>query len=63
MNSMDSEKQEDKIKVIASFHVLMNLAGNLGRARLSGDIDKIKEAEKEHDEYRDVCLKADLMSY
>lgn len=39
----------------------MSLAHELGQARLSGDDDRIKKAEKEHEEYRQLCLKADGM--
>jgi len=50
------------IKVITNFGVLMRLAGALGQAKKSGKPDLIAEAQKAHDEYRDLCLKADGMT-
>ena len=49
------------VKIITSFYTLMQYAHELGQARLSGDRERIEEAQKKHDEYRDVCLKADKM--
>lgn len=49
------------VKVVASFATLMHLAAELGQARLSGDAERIERAQKAHDEYRDICLKADEM--
>ena len=49
------------IQLVGSWHTLMNLAKELGKARLTGNQEKIKEAKKAHDSYRDFCLKADRM--
>ena len=47
------------MKVITSFAILMQLASNLGKAKLSGDIEAIKKAQKEHDDYHELCMKSD----
>jgi hypothetical protein len=47
------------VKVITNFGVLMQLAKALGDAKKSGDADAIAEAQREHDDYRDLCLRAD----
>jgi hypothetical protein len=39
----------------------MIYATELGKARKSGDKEWIKRAQKQHDEYRDLCLKSDNM--
>lgn len=49
------------MKLITSWATLMTLAKELGQARLSGDEERIQEAQKAHDEYRDICLRADEM--
>lgn len=49
------------MKVYTSLHTLMKLAYELGQARKSGDEERIREAEKRHDEYRDLCLESDAM--
>ena len=52
---------ENKLEVVTSFKTLMQLAHELGQARLSGDPDRISQAQSKHDAYRDVCLSADRM--
>ncbi len=47
------------MRIVTSFATLMQLAAELGQARLSGDAERIERAQKAHDEYRDICLKAD----
>lgn len=49
------------MRLVTSFTTLMQLAAELGRARLSGDAERIELAQKAHDDYRDICLKADEM--
>jgi len=49
------------IKTITSFKTLMLYAKELGKARASGDSERIEKAKKLHDEYRDMCLKSDMM--
>jgi hypothetical protein len=49
------------MKTITSFTTLMMYAKQLGDARKSGDVERIKQAQKEHDEYRDMCLESDEM--
>lgn len=46
---------------MTTWSTLMSLAHELGQARLSGDENRIEKAEKEHEEYRQLCLKADGM--
>ena len=49
------------MRIVTSFATLMQLAVELGQARLSGDAERIERAQKAHDDYRDICLKADEM--
>jgi hypothetical protein len=50
------------VKVVTSLGVLMRYASELGKAKISGDADKIAEAQKKHDEYKKLCLEADEMA-
>ncbi len=50
------------VRVVADFRELMRLAAALGKAKKSGDAEAIAKAQKEHDAYKDVCLKADQMA-
>ena len=47
------------IKTVASFHILMSLAAELGAAKKSGDPTRIKQAVEAHDAYKEICLAAD----
>jgi len=47
------------VKVVASFSTLMKLAKEVGDARRSGDKERLAEAERAHDAYKEICLKAD----
>ena len=49
------------VKTITNFNELMRLAHLLGKARMSGNEDEIKKAQKEHDDYAKLCLEADEM--
>lgn len=49
------------MKIIASFPILMQKARALGMAEETGDKEAILHAQKEHDEYMNICLKADEM--
>ncbi len=49
------------ITTISSVKTLMQKAKALGDAKKSGDINLIKKAQEEHDQYRDICLKSDKM--
>ena len=49
------------MEIVTSWETLMMYAKELGQARLSGDEERIAEAERKHDEYRDICLKSDRM--
>ena len=50
------------LKVVTSLKTLMILANELGKARLSGDPERIKEAEKKHDDYVEIIKKSDMMT-
>ena len=50
------------LRTITNLSTLMLLAKELGRARQSGDKERIKEAKRAHDVYRDMCLAADEMT-
>ena len=50
------------IKIITSFETLMKYAGALGKAKKSGNIKEIKDAQKQLDDYKEICLKSDEMS-
>lgn len=56
------DAMESKRLVVTDFGVLLRLASNLAIAEKSGNLEHIESAKKEHDEYRDLCLKADRMN-
>lgn len=49
------------MRIVTSFTTLMHLAAELGQARLSGDEERIERAQKAHEDYKNLCLKADEM--
>ena len=49
------------IKLITSWATLFQLAKKLGDARKGGNVDEIAAAEVEHENYRQMCLRADEM--
>ncbi len=49
------------IEVVTSLQTLMHYAHELGQARLSGDTERIAEAERVHDDYAQACIRADRM--
>lgn len=49
------------IRITTDFRHLMELARALGQARQSGDEQQIQLAQREHDAYKELCLKADDM--
>jgi hypothetical protein len=49
------------IKTVTSFARLMQLAGELGRAKKAGDPERITAAQRAHDEYKDLALRSDEM--
>jgi len=53
---------DGQMKLITSWDTLMHYARELGAARQSGEAERIEKAQKQHDDYRDLCLKADRMS-
>lgn len=50
------------LKVVTSLETLFHYAHELGKARMSGDEKRIEEAKRRHDDYVEVCLKADEMT-
>lgn len=56
---MESPKTPAEPVNIASWPVLRGYAKELGEAMRSGDPKRIEEARIKHDEYHDICLKAD----
>lgn len=53
--------EQQTIKIVTDFRVLMQLARAVGQAEKSGDQEALAKAKAEHDTYRDLCLKADRM--
>lgn len=49
------------IRVVASMSTLMLLAKQLGDAKKLGDPEFIRTAQEQHDNYVEVCRKADRM--
>lgn len=47
------------MKLKTSWRRLMQLASEVGKAKKSGDPQRIKEAEEAHEAYRQMCLQAD----
>ena len=50
------------IEIIADFGVLLCLAKKEADLRNSPDKVAYEKAKKEHEEYRDICLRADRMT-
>ena len=50
------------VEIITNWDTLMQLAQEVGQAKLSGDKERLKKAQEAHDNYRDTCLKSDKMS-
>jgi len=50
------------LKVVTSVKTLMILANELGKARLSGDLKRIEEAKKKHDNYVEIIKQSDMMT-
>ena len=49
------------IELVTSWITLMRYARELGEARMFGDEKEIKKAQENHDNYVQMCLKADRM--
>ena len=49
------------LRIVTHFGTLMRLAKAAADARREGDPEKIAKAEKEHEDYRQMCLKSDEM--
>lgn len=47
------------MELVTSFKTLMQLASELGKAKLSKDDERIEKAQKEHDDYKKLCLESD----
>ena len=51
------------IKIITSYHTLMQLANDIGKATLSGNKEEIAKATAAHDAYHAICMKAEEMHH
>lgn len=51
------------MKIITNLGYLMKLASELGKAKLTGNKEKIQEAQEAHDAYQQMCLKSDEVRY
>ena len=49
------------MEVVTYFHTLLRLAREEAEARLYGTEEEFREAAAKHEEYRQLCLKADKM--
>ena len=49
------------MKIVTSLQTLMCYAREVGEAKKSGDPQRIAEAQRKHDEYKALCLRADEM--
>ena len=49
------------MKTVTSFGTLMRLASALGKAKQKGNKEEIEKAQKEHDDYKKLCLESDEM--
>jgi hypothetical protein len=47
------------ITIQTPYETLFQLAFELGKAKLEGDAEKIKQAQEAHDAYKQLCLKAE----
>jgi len=47
------------VKVVTYFRTLCNKARALAEAKETGDPELIKKAQKDHDEYKELCLTSD----
>ena len=50
------------LKIVTNFSVLCNKARTLAKAKEMGDLESIKEAQEDHDGYRELCLESDEMT-
>jgi len=49
------------MKTACTLQALFQYAGELGKARQSGDPERIAKAQEAHDSYVALCLEADVM--
>lgn len=50
------------MKIVTNFRVLMAKAHAVGQAKLHGTPEELEKAQKEHDEYKELCLLSDEMT-
>lgn len=50
------------MRIISSWHTLINLAHAVGNAKKSGDAKRIKQAEKELKDYEEIVKMSDSMN-
>lgn len=49
------------IEIVTDFQTLLQLAREEAEARLHGTEEELREAAAKHEEYRQLCLRADKM--
>lgn len=49
------------MKIVTSWHALMELTKEVGNARRSNNKERIRKAEAAHDAYVRICLNSDEM--
>lgn len=51
------------VAIVTHFGTLMKYASELGKAKKSGDVERIKLAQRKHDEYYELCVNhTDIMT-
>lgn len=50
-----------KVKTVTFFSTLMHYAKAVGKAKLHGTPEELAAAQKQHDDYKELCLQADEM--
>lgn len=49
------------VKIVTDFRVLMQLSYNIKEAKKTGNKQEIEEAQKAHDEYKELILKSEFI--
>jgi hypothetical protein len=59
LKTIVKKRENNMVKIIANFGHLVRLAKEMSDAEISGDKELYKIKKKEHDNYKNICLKAD----
>lgn len=51
------------LEIVTNFFTLMSLAYKMGQAEKNGDQKEFEIAKIKHDEYKELCLKSNRMTY